>query len=84
MLPQGPEWKCKPWTTHFPTKSKIQLFYRDPLACLQAILHNPLFKDHLSFQPMRLFKTAAKVMRIYTEWMTGDAAWSMQVRFPFT
>jgi hypothetical protein len=29
---------------------------------------------------MRLFNTAAKTMRIYTEWMTGDVAWSMQVR----
>jgi hypothetical protein len=81
MLPSGPEWKCKPWTTNIPTKTKVELFYRDPLKCIQSLLHHPLLSDHIHFTPMRLFEAATKTMRTYTEWMTGDVAWSMQVQF---
>src|SRR5215469_233048 len=79
MLPRGPEWKCKPWTTVYPTKKPISLFYRDPLTCIQSILYNPLIKDFISFTPFRLYESATKAMRIYTEWLSGDVAWSMQV-----
>jgi hypothetical protein len=81
MLPQGPEWKCKPWMTQVPTKVNIHLFYCDPLACIQVLLNNLLFNDHLAFQPMRVFETTAKTMCVYSKWMTGNVAWSMQVQF---
>ena len=42
-------------------------------------MRNPLVKDSIGFAPFQLFKTAEKTMRIYTEWLSGDAAWSMQV-----
>ncbi|KIM73189.1 hypothetical protein PILCRDRAFT_731936 [Piloderma croceum F 1598] len=37
MLPQGPQWKCKPWPTRNPTKQPINLFYRNiwPFSGLQ-------------------------------------------------
>lgn len=79
MLPSGPEWKCKPWTTNVPTRKKVDLFYRNALECIQSLLHDPLLNDHIQFTPMRLFETATKTMRVYTEWMTGNVAWSMQV-----
>jgi len=43
------------------------------------LMQNPLLADHLEFTPFRVFKAADKTMRIYTEWLSGDAAWSMQV-----
>jgi hypothetical protein len=43
------------------------------------LMRNPLLADHLEFTPFHEFKTAEKTMRIYTEWLSGDAAWSMQV-----
>ncbi|RDB15504.1 hypothetical protein Hypma_004161 [Hypsizygus marmoreus] len=82
LLPKGPEWKCKPRTTNVPTKSKIHLFYRNPLECIQSLLHHPLMKDHIKYTPFRLFKTAEKAMRIYTEWLSGDVAWEMQEQLP--
>jgi hypothetical protein len=86
MLPKGPEWRWKRWTSPYPTKKKLDLFYRDPLACIQSILSNPLMKDHLQFLPLRIFDSATRAMRIYSEWLTGDVAWSMQVspRIKFT
>lgn len=79
MLPKGPEWQCKLWNTVYPTKKNYTLFYRDPLECIQSILYNPLMKDYIRFKPLRIFETASRAMRIYTEWLTGNAAWSMQV-----
>jgi hypothetical protein len=80
MLPAGPTWSCKPLKSLYSTKKPLQVFYRDSLECVRSIVHNPLVKDHLHFEPLRLFKTAEKLMRVYTEWRTGNAAWEMQVR----
>jgi len=79
ILPKGPVWQCKVWNTIYPTKKKLTLFYRDPLECIQSILHSPLMKDHIKFKLLHVFKMASRAMCIYTEWLTGNAAWSMQV-----
>jgi Plavaka transposase len=80
MLPKGPVWQCKVWNTVYPTKKKLTLFYRDPLKCIQSILHSPLMKDYIKFKPLRIFESASRAMRIYTEWLTGNAAWSHSCR----
>ena len=67
--------------TAVPTKNPVVFYYRDPLECLQSLMQNPLFKDHISFCPFRLYESAAKATRTYTEWLSGDAAWFMQVRY---
>jgi hypothetical protein len=51
------------------------------VACLESILHNPLIADHIDMVPFQLFKTAEKTMRIYTEWLSGNQAWDIQVSF---
>jgi hypothetical protein len=79
ILPSGPQWKCKPWNTIHPTKNSIKLYYRDAIDCLQSIFNNPLFSNHLDFSPFRLFNTAERLIRVFTEWMSGNAAWEMQV-----
>jgi len=61
------------------TKNDVVLYYRDPLECLQGLMRSPLLKDHIALSPFHLYESAAKVMRIYTEWLSGDAAWHMQV-----
>ncbi|KAF5321441.1 hypothetical protein D9619_000085 [Psilocybe cf. subviscida] len=81
-LPKTPSWRAKPWPTAVPTKSPITLYYRDPLECLQALLHSPLVKDHIQFKPFQLFQSAAGAMRVYTEWLSGETAWRMQDELP--
>lgn len=82
MLPHiGPKWKEKPLATSHPTKVPAHIFYHDPLECIQALLLNPLVKDYIHFTPQRVFTTAEKLMQVYSEWRTGDAAWEMQVCF---
>lgn len=55
------------------------LFYRDALDCVEYLLGNPLFTDRIDFCPVRLYRDVERTIRMYTEWMTGDAAWGMQV-----
>ena len=45
-------------------------------------MSNPLLMNTLQFEPLHVFKTAEKLMRVYSEWKTGDVAWDMQVNSP--
>ncbi|KAF9032580.1 hypothetical protein BJ165DRAFT_1417596 [Panaeolus papilionaceus] len=78
QLPSGPRWVATSITPTFPTKNTITLYYRNPVLCLEALMRSPLVKDFIQFTPFRLYETCAKTMRIYTEWLSGDAAWFMQ------
>ncbi|KAJ6596774.1 hypothetical protein DFH09DRAFT_905105 [Mycena vulgaris] len=82
ILPSGPEWQAITWKTQYPTKSPLTLYYRDPLECLQTLLRNPLVQDFIQFSPFRLWATSEKLMRVYTEWLSGDVAWNIQGEVP--
>lgn len=79
ILPKGPEWRCRTLSTKVPTKSPIRLFYRDPVECLEALFNHPLFHDKLTLVPRRVYRTAERLVRVYSDWMSGNAAWEMQV-----
>jgi hypothetical protein len=74
MLPPGPQWKCQPWNPVHPTKNPVKLYYRDAIECLESLFGNPLFVDALQFTPFRLFMATEKLVRAYSEWMSGDIA----------
>ena len=78
-LPSGPQWVCETLTTEYPTKEPAYVFYHNPIECLQALLSHPLFEPHISFVPRKVWTSAAKICRVYNEWLSGDHAWSMQV-----
>lgn len=80
MLPSVPDWKLKKITlTGHATKEPMFLFYRDALDCVEYLFGNPLFGDKMDFCPVRLYCNAERTIRMYTEWMTGNTAWEMQV-----
>ena len=79
LLPGGPQWNFLSLEQNCPTKSPIRLFYRDPLQCISTLLRNPLHSDHLEFVPYKLYTNEFKTERVYTEWMSGDAAWCLKV-----
>ncbi|KAG2352145.1 hypothetical protein BDR07DRAFT_1315068 [Suillus spraguei] len=79
MLPKGPSWKCQTIPLLNPTKSPIQLFWRDPMECLESLFSNPLFHDQLNFVPRRIYTTSAQLLCVYSEWLTSDSAWEIQV-----
>ena len=61
-------------------KSPIYLYWRNPLDCLESILSHPLFANQLEFVPRHIYTTVAKDRHVYTNWITGEDAWKMQVR----
>jgi hypothetical protein len=79
LLPHGPKWHAKPWNSPHPTKYPLTLYYRDPIDCLQSLLKSPLLVSQIELKPYRLYKDAEKLIRVYSEWMSGNAAWNMQV-----
>ena len=82
MLPSVPEWKFKKIVlTGHTTKEPMLLFYRDALDCVEYLFGNPVFANRMDFCPVRLYRNMERMICVYTEWMTGDAAWDMQVRF---
>ena len=80
---QGLRWISKRILPESPTKNDIILYYRDPLLCIQYLMQSPLIQDHISFTPFKLYESAAKLTRIYTEWLSGDRAWNVQVNLLF-
>ena len=70
MLPTGPKWKYESIAPMYPTKGKITLYYRNPIQCLQSLVHSSLLKDYIELRPMQLFESPKKIMRIYTEWLS--------------
>ncbi|KAG2125423.1 hypothetical protein DEU56DRAFT_892650 [Suillus clintonianus] len=81
-LPSGPRWKSQVIPTSHPTKSPAVLYWRDPLECIATIFNHPLFHNRIDYAPRKVYSTAQKLSRIYTEWMTGDHAWEMQSALP--
>jgi hypothetical protein len=80
MLPSVPDWKLKKITlTGHTTKDPMFLFYRNAPDCVEYLFSNPLFADKIDFCPVQLYRNVERSIRIYTEWMTGNTAWKMQV-----
>ncbi|KAH7917126.1 hypothetical protein BV22DRAFT_1026954, partial [Leucogyrophana mollusca] len=79
LLPSGPRWVSKVIPTSVATNLPVVLYWRDPLECLQSLFSNPLFQGKINLTPRRVYTTAQKLRRVYTEWITGDDAWDMQV-----
>jgi hypothetical protein len=80
MLPGGPRWKSQVIRTSHSTKTPVILYWRDPLECIASIFNHPLFHNRLDLTPRKVYSTSQKLSRVYTEWMTGQHAWDMQVR----
>ncbi|KAI6004677.1 hypothetical protein EDD15DRAFT_2155438 [Pisolithus albus] len=81
-LPGGPPWLCEHMKPDYPTRRSIRLFYRPALECLQSLLSHPLLTPHISFVPRKVWTSAARVCRIYEDWLSGDHASAIQDKLP--
>ena len=79
MLPSGPQWHCKPWTTAVATKMPVKLFYHDTINCLKSLYGHLLLKYCIKHTLLHVFLDAQKLVHVYSEWPTGDVAWETQV-----
>ncbi|KAI5986479.1 hypothetical protein EDD15DRAFT_2373187 [Pisolithus albus] len=82
LLPGGPRWKVQELHTSHPTKRPVLLYWRDSLELVQSLLNNPGFRNAMDLSPFHLYDSAERLYRVYTEWMSGEDAWSMQSQIP--
>ncbi|KAI6018236.1 hypothetical protein PISMIDRAFT_629398, partial [Pisolithus microcarpus 441] len=82
LLPSGPCWKLQEIQTLHPTKRLVMLYWHNPLELVQFLFNNPEFQDIMELSPYCLYDSAAHLHHIYTEWMSGEDAWSMQSQIP--
>ncbi|KAG0694389.1 hypothetical protein DFH29DRAFT_761128, partial [Suillus ampliporus] len=66
-LPSGPCWKSQVIPTSHPTKSPVVLYWQDPLECIATLFNHPLFHNHIDYTACKVYSTAQKASRIYTE-----------------
>ncbi|KAI5986321.1 hypothetical protein EDD15DRAFT_2174972 [Pisolithus albus] len=81
-LPKGPCWKVRIVPTRHPTTNPVQLYWRDPLECIEALFNHPFYAGKMDYSPFRVFTAAERVMRVYSEWMSSDGAWDLQTKVP--
>ena len=81
LLPSPPRWKADEIKIEGgDTKDPLTLYYRDGLDCFKFLLGNPLFADYMDFSPRHEYVDEDKSERLFNEIMTGDLAWTLQVR----
>ena len=76
-IPKGLNWRCT--TIHFEgykTRDPIQLYWRDALEVVREIFGNPIFSQHMEYDPYTILDGDE---REYGEWMPGDEAHQIQV-----
>lgn len=83
-LPAGPQWKLqKIASDHYPTEKPIHLYYRDGWEVAKWIFGNPVFANHMEFDPKIVSQDAEGKERVFTEYMSGTRAWNVQVSYMF-
>ncbi|KAI5886664.1 uncharacterized protein SCHCODRAFT_02517285 [Schizophyllum commune H4-8] len=90
QLPQAPGWSCRSWTVKGNVVGKdgavetenVELWLRDPIACIRELLGNPSFKDHSTYAPYRVYERlndqGEGVNREYDEMWTANWWWEVQ------
>ncbi|KAF8875514.1 hypothetical protein BD779DRAFT_1613422 [Infundibulicybe gibba] len=89
-LPAGPQWECEIITAPGDqvgedgeiVGEEMELWYRNPIECIQELVGNPAFSNSTSFVPERVYTSSDGDERIYDEMWTGDWWWNTQGKLP--
>jgi hypothetical protein len=77
-LPSGPTWECVPVEIDgFQPEEPIFLYKRNAIECVEYLLNNPLFVDHINLVLVQHFTTDGK--QVFSEPVSGLQAWETQV-----
>lgn len=60
-------------------KETVELWYRNPLDCIQELLSNPAFREVMKYAPERHYVDAEGKTRVINEMWTADWWWELQV-----
>lgn len=62
-----------------PMVEEVKLWKRDPVEIIRHLILNPLFKDHITYQPEKVYRDKKGKIRVYDEMWTGNWWWETQV-----
>jgi Plavaka transposase len=57
----------------------LELWFRDPVECVQELLSNPVFVEHTAFALERVYSDREGKERIFDEMWTAEWWWDTQV-----
>ena len=85
-LPSGPEWICNVVDVTgdcngedgMLMRKQLELWHHDPVKCIQDLIGNPAFCDHLVYGPEHLYADSQGVNHIIDETWTADWWWNTQ------
>ncbi|KAJ7699003.1 hypothetical protein B0H17DRAFT_1158261 [Mycena rosella] len=94
-LPGGAKWHCKhldtkgdlPDLEKDPTGATMrrehnELWWRDPVECVQELMGNPAFRDAMRYAPEKLYADQAATNEVINEMWTANWWWEIQKRLP--
>lgn len=58
---------------------ELELWLRDPVACVRELIGNAAFKNELAYTPEKVYTDSRAKTRRYNEMWTGDWWWETQV-----
>ena len=85
-LPSGPEWTCHTFAIHGDqldyngekSTEELDIWCHDLVACVNELLANPMFHEHMRFGPEKLFTDDSKEDQIINEMWTAQWWWDLQ------
>ncbi|KAF7328115.1 hypothetical protein MVEN_02568400 [Mycena venus] len=82
QLPTGPDWTCKIVTAAGNRLDEndelmsedLELWMRDPFKCIEELMSNPAFREHMAYAPERVYATkeGREDSRIFDEMWTAE------------
>ncbi|KAJ7133844.1 hypothetical protein C8R46DRAFT_1326370 [Mycena filopes] len=94
-LPGGVKWHCKlmdtkgdlPDLDKDPTGATMrheqkELWFRDPVECVQELMGNPTFRHAMRYAPEKLYADASETIEVVDEMWTASWWWEIQKRLP--
>lgn len=63
---------------------EVELWYRDPVECIQEIMADRAFEGAMAYAPERVYADGEGKERIFDEMWTADWWWNIQVRDRFS
>ncbi len=86
----GTEWKCKEFELVGNVLNKdgtsvvqtIELWKRDPVACIKELMQDPQFAKHMCYAPEKMYTNEGMKHQTFDEMATGKWWWAMQACIP--
>ncbi|EMD34441.1 hypothetical protein CERSUDRAFT_75980 [Gelatoporia subvermispora B] len=83
----GVKWTCKEVTVtgdltgkgDVPQTESIEIWFRDPLKCIQELMNNPMFKDNMLYAPQKQYADKEGKTQVIDKMASADWWWEIQV-----